>query len=55
MKIARVVTILIVVGLGILAFSAIYVIPEGQQAVITEFGDPIKAVSPSRSRNRAKW
>lgn len=45
MKIARVVTILIVVGLGILAFSAIYVIPEGQQAVITEFGKPVKAIT----------
>ncbi len=45
MKISRVVTILIVVALGILTLSAIYVIPEGQQAVITEFGKPVKAVT----------
>ncbi len=45
MRIARAATILIVVGLGILAISAIYVIPEGQQAVITEFGKPVKAVT----------
>ena len=45
MKIAGAATTLIAVALGILALSAIYVIPEGQQAVVTEFGKPVKAVT----------
>ncbi len=44
MKIARIATILFVVAAGILTFSSIYVIPEGQQAVITEFGKPVNSV-----------
>ena len=45
MKIAPTVIMLVVVALGILASSAIYVIPEGQQAVITQFGKPVGAVT----------
>ncbi|MCH7595754.1 MAG: protease modulator HflC [Planctomycetes bacterium] len=45
MRIVPAVTILITVAAGMLTLSAIYVIPEGQQAVITEFGRPIKAVT----------
>ncbi len=45
MKIAPTVIMLVVVAMGILASSAIYVIPEGQQAVITKFGKPVKAVT----------
>ena len=45
MKIARIVSLVLIVVLVILGFSAIYVIPEGQQAVITQFGKPVKAVT----------
>ncbi len=45
MRIARAATILITVSLGILTFTSIYVVQEGQQAVITEFGKPVKAVT----------
>ena len=45
MKIARAAIVLITIVVAALALSAIYVIPEGQQAVITEFGRPVKAVT----------
>ncbi len=45
MRIGWAVILLLVVLALITGSSAIYVIPEGQQAVITEFGDPIKAVT----------
>ena len=44
MRIGSAVAALITVVAIILGSSAIYVIPEGQQAVITQFGKPIKAV-----------
>ncbi len=45
MKVARAAATLITIVVAALALSAIYVIPEGQQAVITEFGKPVKAVT----------
>ena len=45
MKTARVIALLLPVAVVILVSSAIYVIPEGQQAVITRFGKPVRAVT----------
>ncbi len=45
MKIGSAVVILVVVVVLILASSAIYVIPEGQQAIITQFGKPVRTVT----------
>ncbi|MGD2109733.1 MAG: protease modulator HflC [Phycisphaerae bacterium] len=45
MNIKGAVAILILVILAFLVKAAVYVIPEGQQAVITQFGRPVKAVT----------
>jgi len=45
MKIASAAVILVVVAVLILVNASIYVIPEGQQAVITQFGRPVKQVT----------
>ncbi|MHC4698687.1 MAG: protease modulator HflC [Planctomycetota bacterium] len=45
MKATSAAIILIVVVVLILTKSTIYVIPEGQQAVITQFGKPVRAVT----------
>lgn len=47
MKLGIPIFIIIVIALLVLASSAMYVIPEGQQAVITEFGKPVRAVTES--------
>ena len=47
MKIGSAVIVLILVVAFILGSSSIYVIPEGQQAVITQFGRLVKAVTES--------
>ncbi|MFQ5589924.1 MAG: protease modulator HflC [Phycisphaerae bacterium] len=45
MRVAKTVIILIVISTLILLRLAVYVVPEGQQAVITEFGKPVRAVT----------
>jgi membrane protease subunit HflC len=45
MRTTSAVVILIVIAVLIAVKSAIYVIPEGQQAVITRFGKPVRAIT----------
>ncbi|UCE61535.1 MAG: protease modulator HflC [Phycisphaerales bacterium] len=52
MKTARATVILLAIVVVIVLKLAIYVIPEGQQAVITQFGKPVRAVTEAGPRLR---
>ncbi len=55
MRGTSVAVILIVVVVLILVKSAVYVIPEGQQAVVTQFGKPVRAITEAGPRLRVPF